>query len=163
MTAFRALVTGSRSWPDEQAVWDVLDGFRTGATAGGYTGLVVVHGAAKGADLMAYRWARDRAGRRGWAVEHEPHPADWSMGRQAGVARNAQMITLGADVVLAFLVPCSDKRCTRRDRHESHGATHCADLAERTGLHVERFRAPTSELAAQVPLTLPDSKETNHA
>lgn len=152
MTAsFRVLVTGSRAWPDEQAVWAALDGFWAGAMAGGYFGLVVVHGAAKGADLMAYRWVRDRASRHGWAVEHEPHPADWSTGKTAGVARNAQMIRKGADVVLAFLAPCTDKRCTRREAHDSHGTTHCADLANRSGLHVERFRPVSATPVGSLP------------
>lgn len=153
MTAFRVLVTGSRAWPDEQAIWDALDGFWTGAMAGGYSSLTVVHGAAKGADLMAYRWARYRALNRRWAVEHEPHPADWSTGKAAGVARNAGMVRLGADVCLAFLAPCADTKCRRQAAHDSHGATHCADLADRAGIHVERFHP----VVPAVPVGLPST------
>lgn len=157
MTAFRVLATGSRAWPGEQAIWDALDGFWTGATAAGYGGLVVVHGAAKGADLMAYRWVRERRGGCGWAVSHEAHPADWSIGKAAGVARNARMVRLGADVCLAFLAPCTDTKCRRQAAHDSHGATHCADLAERAGIHVERFR-PVS--AAPVGSLTPSPTES---
>mgnify|MGYP001605677901 CR=1 FL=1 len=154
MTAwFRCLVTGSRDWLDEGVVYAALDAMWTGAIGGDYAGLIVVHGAAKGADRMAYRWYRSRA-RQGWAVAQEPHAADWAKhGRRAGIVRNQAMVRLGADVTLAFIAPCADPKCKRAKPHGSHRTTHCADLAERSGIHVERFRP----IRAVVPVGLPST------
>jgi hypothetical protein len=149
-TWFRCLVTGSRDWADEGAVYAALDAVWSGAVGGGYAGLIVVHGAAKGADRMSYRWYRSRA-RRGWAVAHEAHSAQWSEhGRRAGIVRNQAMVRLGADVVLAFIAPCADPKCGRAQPHGSHGATHCADLAEGDGIHVQRFE-PARADAGSLP------------
>jgi hypothetical protein len=74
-----------------------------------------------GADWQAYRWA---IGRR-WAVE--PHPADWrEHGRKAGFVRNAAMVELGADVVVAALAPGEECKGTRM----------CAGLAKKAGIRV---------------------------
>jgi len=58
--------------------------------------LVIVHGAAPGADTLADQVARE------FAMDVEPHPADWSRGRSAGPIRNAEMLAAGADLVIAF-------------------------------------------------------------
>lgn len=60
--------------------------------------LVVIEGAAKGADQLAYEWARE--GR----VRHCRFRAEWSRyGKFAGLRRNATMLREGKpDVVLAF-------------------------------------------------------------
>lgn len=68
----RVLVTGSRHYTDRGRVWAVLD-----AAYARLGPLVVVHGDASGADRLAKAWAVRRAGQLGWAVTHEPHPADW--------------------------------------------------------------------------------------
>lgn len=141
---FRCLVTGSRDWPDEGAVYAALDAMWAGAVGGNYAGLIVVHGAARGADRMAYRWYRSRA-RQGWAVAQEPHPADWAKhGRRAGILRNIEMIRLGADVCLAFI------------HNNSRGATHCADLAETNEIHVRRFESAPVPAVPVGPDTLPE-------
>ena len=83
-----------------------------------------------------------------WQIER--HPADWEApcrntcparshriaGRDgaticpaAGPYRNADMVALGADVVLAFA------------KHGSRGASGCADLADKAGILVRRFPA----------------------
>lgn len=135
----RVLITGSRTWEsdtttaDGHTLHDVLDTTALVAAEAGFLGLLVVHGGANGADLLADEWVRSRK-RRGWPVSVERHPADWGMyGRRAGFVRNAHMVKLGADLVLAFIL------------NGSRGATGCADLAEGAGIHVQRFAVSTAE------------------
>jgi len=134
---YRLLITGSRDWEDEEAVRFEIAGMTML-----HPGLVIVHGACpKGADAMAAKAARDIG------VRQEPHPADWKrLGRPAGFRRNAEMVALGADACVAFIGPCSDHRCYRSDPHGSHGATHCAGLAEKAGIPTMRI---TSGAAAR--------------
>lgn len=115
----RILVTGSRDWPDSEAVDTAIQN-AIGSKWGPHT---VVHGACPtGADAQADHWALYR----GLAVER--HPADWKThGKRAGFLRNAEMVALGADVCLAFI------------RNGSKGATHTADLADKAGIPVRRF------------------------
>lgn len=121
---YRILVTGSRDWPDAPLVWDVLDSYRLGYAEFGDT-MTLVHGACPtGADRWADRWAHDR----GVAVER--YPADWSQGKSAGPQRNAQMVATVPDVCLAFI------------KGGSRGASHCADLAEKSGILTQRWERP---------------------
>ena len=70
----------------------------------------------------------------------EPHPADWDgFGKGAGFRRNAEMVALGADLCLTFVVPCSKRDCEKPEPHGSHGTAHCSDLAEKAGIPVRRF------------------------
>jgi hypothetical protein len=59
--------------------------------------ITVVHGAAKGADEQAGIAAE-------WlGLDVETHPADWrGRGQMAGLERNQLMLSLGADLVVAF-------------------------------------------------------------
>lgn len=117
---YRILVTGSREWNDEQGLRLAL----ISAWTPHQESAVIVHGACpRGADAMADEWASN------YGVPVEKHPADWSEGKSAGFRRNAEMVSLGADVVLAFI------------RNGSRGATHCADEAEKAGIRVRRFLA----------------------
>jgi hypothetical protein len=121
----RVLVTGSRTWTDVALVWGVLDAYcRTMVEPG--RPVVLVHGRALGADRQADAWARRRG------VQREPHPFFSHLGRAGGHARNGHMVSLGADVCLAFI------------RAGSDGATGCARLAHRAGIStlVWRDRCP---------------------
>ena len=81
---------------------------------------VIVHGAARGVD----RIAEQEAQKLGLLVE--AHPADWDThGKAAGFIRNAHMVALGADLVLAFW----DGR--------SRGTAHTIEIAEKAGIPVE--------------------------
>lgn len=118
----RILVTGSRDWDDEDAIYNAL---RELDWKHGYENLTLVHGACPtGADDIAQAHAIFR----GWRVER--HPAKWfEYGKRAGFLRNAEMVSLGADLCLAFI------------KNGSRGATHTADLAEKAGIPVIRYTA----------------------
>jgi hypothetical protein len=120
---FRLLVTGSRGWEDEGAVWKGLAEVVRGLPPD--QELVLVSGACPtGADEMARQWAL------GFGAAIELHPANWVRhGRAAGPRRNAEMVALGADVCLAFI------------RNGSRGASHTANLAEQAGIETRRFTA----------------------
>ncbi|QHB38088.1 DprA-like DNA processing chain A [Mycobacterium phage Noelle] len=94
----RVLVTGSRDWRDRPEVWRTLQDELDKSP----DGIVVVHGAARGADDIADRWAWGMH-QMGYKVEPEDHPADWDKyGKAAGHIRNREMVNLGADVCHAF-------------------------------------------------------------
>lgn len=132
----RVLVTGSRDWPTRGRVAfelnECFDRLNPGER------LTVVHGgASRGADFDARTWCLRRA-HLGDPVTEERRMADWIVhGKCAGMIRNAEMVEAGADVCLAFIAPCL--RCTRPEPHGSHGATHCADLAEKAGIETHRW------------------------
>jgi len=102
----RILVTGSRRWADEDAVWMAI------VNEARAEPLVIVHGdCPTGADAIAKAGAE-------WMLDtvQEAHPADWSQGRGAGPRRNQEMVDLGADLCLAFPLGESPgtKDCMRR-------------------------------------------------
>lgn len=109
-------MTGSRDWWDRDRLDGILSQFLEGD-------ITLVSGACPtGADLMAEEYAREH----GWIVEL--HPANWlRYGKRAGFIRNSEMVALGADVCLAFIL------------NGSKGATKCSDLAEQAGIEVQRF------------------------
>ncbi|MGH3867252.1 MAG: DUF2493 domain-containing protein [Pseudonocardiaceae bacterium] len=126
----RILITGSRTWTDRaaiaQAISDYLHSIST-SIGGAWPFPIIVHGAARGADQLADQVARD------WGWTPDRHPADWARyGRSAGFRRNAAMVTLGADVCLAFILD------------GSRGASHTAALAEATGIPTRRYERRTA-------------------
>jgi SLOG family YspA-like protein len=125
---YRLIVTGSRSWQspqDRRILRDALD-----AVLAGHPHLTLVHGAClRGADMLAHRWAEERAAA-GADITVEPYPADWDRWRrQVGGRCNTEMVKAGADECLAFI------------RGGSRGATHCAREAEKAGIPVRRWTA----------------------
>lgn len=131
----RVLVTGSRTWTHVAAVHGELHHALLAASGR----LTVVHGGCpNGADAIAARWARSRV-----AVAEEVHAADWTPdGRfdpRAGLRRSATMVDSKPDLVLAFIAECSQRSCRKPRPHGSHGASHCAGLAEAAGLRVRRW------------------------
>ena len=114
---YRILVTGSRSWTDAATI----DRNLVGAT--GHLDMlrpvVVIDGAAKGADSIAHDFALAH----GWQTER--YPADWTThGKAAGSIRNQQMVDLGADLCLAFPLP------------DSIGTWDCIRRANKAGIRV---------------------------
>jgi hypothetical protein len=120
---YRLLITGSRDWQDQQAVYKALADVVRELPAD--REVIVVHGACPtGADHMAHEWAR------GYGAVIEAHPTNWTKhGRQAGPIRNALMVAAGADICLAFV------------RNQSRGASHTARLADAAGIPVRRWTA----------------------
>ena len=110
--SIRILVTGSRDWTDECAVYEALRPYTASHRPEEIT---VVHGdCPTGADFLAARAAR----RMGMVVE--AHPADWSRGRRGGPERNTRMVDLGADVCLGF--PTTGSRGTLDCMRKAHAA-----------------------------------------
>lgn len=125
----RILVCGSRNWTDaaliETALQDVVDDNGIGFDDN-MQSLVVIHGAARGADLIAASFAK------AWEAQGRPistlaFPADWrTHGKAAGMIRNRQMLTEGKpDLVLAFW-----------DGH-SKGTANMIELAKKAGVKVK--------------------------
>lgn len=132
----RVIVTGSRDWPDQAAVWTALD------DAYENRGILdrifmVVHGGAKGADRMAMAWVRGKRRDGELNIYHEMHPVEWRQGgkfvKAAGHQRNQRMVDAGADMALAFI------------RNNSPGATGCLRMVERAGIPVRIHRINDKE------------------
>lgn len=145
MDEFRVLVTGSRRFPSEDAVWERLAFVCAEELPNGGT-LTVVHGDAEGADRFAREWCV--LPNPDVIVVEERHPVDWtapcqddcvhrprvnSVGRAycpvLGLRRNRKMVDLGADLVLAFPLPGPESL--------SRGTWHCIRTARFAGLTVE--------------------------
>ncbi|MEM1372475.1 MAG: DUF2493 domain-containing protein [Pseudomonadota bacterium] len=85
----RVLACGGRDYTDTATVYRTLRELRA---------TVVIHGAARGADSFASRWAEQNG------IEQESYPANWQRdGKAAGHIRNAEMLAKGKpDIVVAF-------------------------------------------------------------
>lgn len=124
----RVLVCGDRNWTNSEIIRERLAKI---ALADGEQ-LVVIHGAARGADsiagTIAMAWAHEFPKRVGVL----PYPAQWGMyGKAAGVIRNQQMLTEGRpELVLAF----------HNDIEHSKGTGDMVRRARRAGLPVEVIR-----------------------
>jgi YspA, cpYpsA-related SLOG family len=116
MEQHRILVCGSRTWSDIEAIRTVLDTRPD-------TGVVLIHGGARGADRLAGQYAAER----GWPVES--YPADWNRhGKAAGFIRNQRMIDEGRSTeVVAF---------TDKPLHESRGTADMVRRSRRSGIPV---------------------------
>lgn len=111
----RVLVTGSRSWPSPQVVFDALDALAPD---------VVIHGGCPtGADAFAEQWCI-RTG-----TPQDVHMAEWDRhGRRAGYLRNAAMIREQPDLTVAFF------------HGESKGTRMTVKLALDAGIEVKSYR-----------------------
>jgi hypothetical protein len=142
---FRVLVTGSRDWAQGEVVISALACAAAQCHAAGTAEMIVVHGACgSGADFYAAAFPPLASGRwPGLQITAEPHPARWHQDghfrKSAGFDRNAEMAALGAGLCLAFLAPCSSRRCRQKEPHFSHGTTHMAGLADQAGIETRRF------------------------
>jgi hypothetical protein len=112
------LVCGDRDWTDRDLLFDVMDGFGNQYL----WDFVLVHGAARGADIMAAEWAKERS------VPTLSFPAQWGeFGKGAGPIRNRQMLNLGLDLVVAF----------HDDIRHSKGTRHMVTIARQAEVPVK--------------------------
>lgn len=97
MTEFRVLVCGGRDYDNRERVRRTLDAALEAARAAGKV-VVIIHGNARGADLLADQYARERS------LTVIPFPADWNLhGKRAGPIRNIKMLTESRPhVIIAF-------------------------------------------------------------
>ena len=123
----RVLISGSRIFNDKKHLYNTLDKLceeRFKGQEDEYgnwlpVGLTIVHGGARGADLLADDWAIVN-----W-VPIEEYKPDWdSFGRAAGIIRNKQMLDTGIDLVVAF------------PRGEARGTKHMMKIAREAGVEV---------------------------
>lgn len=142
------MVTGSRTWADEEAVRHVFNRLRAAWPLGDAFRPVLLSGhCPTGADAIAERvWAS--AG-----FEILTFPADWGrFGRSAGPRRNQDMVdtlvafrAAGVRVTCtAFLEPCTKAPCPQdgveqlsaegTPGHWSHGTVHARGAALRSGI-----------------------------
>lgn len=145
----RILVTGSRYWSDYAKVAHALSAtvMELIQKNPDEKKIVIVHGDCParaewkdgkfikyvGADHYASEWTNkvQRSMKvRGYDIKQEKHPANWQKNnRGAGMIRNQEMVDLGADVCLAFILD------------NSSGATHCAERADEAGIDTRRYTA----------------------
>ncbi len=86
----RVIVCGSRNFANRAWLYSRLDRLPRP--------VVIVHGAATGADTLAGEWALGAEG-----ATAEAHPAEWDkFSHAAGPIRNGLMAKLGADLCIAF-------------------------------------------------------------
>lgn len=88
----RLIVCGGRRFADWRMMCVMMDHIHRHLRVS-----VVVQGGAPGADRLAMLWSNSRN------VIHETHSAEWHVyGPGAGPVRNAHMLSLGCDGVVAF-------------------------------------------------------------
>lgn len=89
----RVLVCGGRDFNDARLLNAVLDAAHEANPI-----VVLIHGAARGADALAADWAKQRG------ILATAYPADWAHeGRKAGPLRNQRMLNSGKPhLVIAF-------------------------------------------------------------
>jgi hypothetical protein len=134
MKAYKILVTASRHLKDRRPVHAGLE--QTVAQVPEEQPVIVMQGGAKGGDLFADEWAEARRPR----IKSRTYPADWNrFGNRAGRLRNEEMVARRPDVCLAIILACVSPKCDRVEPHGSHGAVHCADIAEADRIPTFRY------------------------
>lgn len=80
----RLLVCGSRTITDKNWIYSQIESYWYEHLAC-YSDPIMIEGAARGVDLIAKSYAVEN----NWGIEE--YPADWSIGKQAGILRNIKM------------------------------------------------------------------------
>ena len=122
---FRVIIAGGRDFNDYELLKRKCDDllYQRKIT----NRIVVVSGAAQGADRLGERYARER----GYAIDS--HPADWNThGKSAGFIRNSEMAN-SANALIAFW------------DGKSHGTKQMIDTAKSRGLDVRIINYKTMD------------------
>lgn len=94
------LVCGSRDWTDCEVVFAAISDLWDWQRENGWDDLTVLHGGARGADLLA-KHCGEQLG-----ISTREEKADWDswdrVGPDPGRVRNHRMLAFGPDLVLAF-------------------------------------------------------------
>lgn len=88
----KVIVCGGRDFADRDAMWNALDEFHRSRDI-----RLLIHGAARGADILSGQWAIDRNGLNEGVlppVVVRSFPAEWNGpdGKRAGFVRNQKML-----------------------------------------------------------------------
>jgi len=113
----KVLICGSRDFTDEDTMRKVIASLPADTE--------VIHGAARGADSMADRLAKERG------LTVLPYPANWGQhGRAAGMIRNRKMLEEGRpDIVYAFFA----------GPEMSPGTANMVKVARKAGVAVKEY------------------------
>lgn len=118
---WRVICCGDRDWDDFDTVYNTLKRIQR-------DDIVIVHGAARGADRMSYVVAE------GLEMSVEAYPANWvKYGKSAGPIRNQKMLDTGIDLVIAF----------HDDISRSKGTKDMIEKAIRSGVPVQIIGSKT--------------------
>jgi len=136
-TSMKVIVCGSRDYTDRGLLNQVLDALL--AEAGAVT---IIHGAARGADGLAGRWARERG------QQVQEFPAEWDKyGKRAGFLRNTKMLQEGKPhLVIGFY---SDPNAP------STGTAMMLDISNKAGVPTRSYPKPFSGGNAPEPEPMP--------
>jgi hypothetical protein len=146
----KVIVTASRDWVKPTLIEAALVKCWHWAGAA-EEGLEVVHGDARGGDLIAKLWAL-RIHAQDRRVDHKPYPANWSQGLAAGNRRNTFMVDQNYDADLCIAFP----------RVTSVGTPDCAQKCRDRGIPVWLVNWTCSVLPAPPPARLvPDWEQDN--
>lgn len=111
----KILICGDRNWNDYWVIYDVLSKLDRN--------LIIIHGAARGADTMAGIIAKNLGFK-----DVISFPAKWTKyGKSAGPIRNRQMLNENPDLVIAF----------HNDIENSKGTKDCIEEAEKRNIQVQ--------------------------
>lgn len=135
----RILITGARSWKDYELLRGTIIGI---IQSRGWADekVVIVHGdCPNGADAMAKAFVTNLHSS---LVTKEDNPADWSKNpRSAGHIRNGVMVRKGAEVCIAFTMPCEKNNCPKgKHPHITHGTADCVKKARAAHIEVIQVR-----------------------
>ncbi len=110
----KLLVCGDRNYEDSKLLFSILNELHSEHKV-----IEVIHGAAKGADILGHVWAEEHG------IKSTPVYADWKQfGRAAGPIRNNRMLEMQPDLVVAF----------HKNINDSKGTKNCLEQAEELGI-----------------------------
>ena len=135
MTTKRLLVTGSREFTDYGKIKSTLKQAYIDLSGYGVhkNTVILVTGNAKGADSMCEMVWNANVNPE-WVERHKPKYDKYPQ-MEAPLVRNRYMVSLGADLCIAFPTRCKKTNCHKgHDRHLSHGTMYTVEKAVLAGI-----------------------------